>query len=182
MPGQRPAGEPSPPGEAPPAGQAPPAGGAALASQPQLPDQPRLPDQPVAAPPPPPVPAAPPKKRRVGLIVTLTVVAAVAVMAVGGFLLVGSLREDPPQVGDCLTDEPLADDMEVVACDAAAAAWSVIGSDGIWTRGDFDTAEQGEVCQGFPATQQALWVTSAASVEATTEGEVICLAPIGGGG
>jgi len=143
-----------------------------------------LPDQPVAIPPPPPPPAAPkaqPKKRRVGLIVALTVLAALAAVAVGGFFLLSSLREDLPQVGDCLNDAPTADEMDVVACDGNDAAWSVIGSDGTWTRGDFDTAGQGEVCDAFPDTEQALWVTNATTVDSGTEGEVICLAPLSGG-
>jgi hypothetical protein len=160
----------------------PQGGETGVASEPAPPDQPELPEQPAAAPPPPPpAPAAPPKKRRVGLIVTLTALVALAVVAVGAFLLLSVLREELPQVGDCMTDGATADDMEVVACDSGDAAWSVIGSDGTWTRGDFDVADQGEVCEAFPETAQALWVTSATSVASGTEGEVICLAPLAPG-
>jgi hypothetical protein len=155
------------------------------ADQPQQEERPEpeeLPEQPVAAPPPPPPPPkAPPKKRRVGLIVALTVLGALAVVAIGGVVLVNLLREDLPQVGDCMTDGATADDMEVVACDSPEAAWNVIGSDGTWTWGDFNAAAQGELCQGFSDTDQALWVSNATSVEDATEGEVVCLAPIGGG-
>jgi hypothetical protein len=150
----------------------------AQASEPE----PELPDQPAAAPPPPPpVPAtpAPKKKRRVWLIVTLSVVAVLILLVVGGvFLVMNVLREEVPQVGECL-NEASPEDMEVVDCGSAEAAWNVVGSDGTWTRGDFDAAAQGDVCQEFPETQQALWVTESPTVDSGTEGEVICLAPIG---
>jgi hypothetical protein len=147
----------------------------------ELPSEPELPEQPPAAPPPPPAPVpskAAPKKRRVGLIVTLTLLGTLVVVAAGVAALVLLTREELPQVGDCLNDAVLAADMEVVSCDSAEAAWSVIGSDGTWTRGEFDAAGQGEVCQGFPATEQALWVTNVRTVDSGTEGEVICLVPI----
>ncbi|HEY8473449.1 MAG TPA: hypothetical protein VIL37_12555 [Natronosporangium sp.] len=138
-----------------------------------------LPAQPVAAaPPPPPVPEAPPKQRRVWPAVVITLIAALAVVGIGGYFVLRALAEDLPQVGDCLTNAADANDMEVIACDSPDAAWSVIGSDGDWTRGEFDSAGQGEVCASFPETQQALWVTSAAQVQSDTVGELLCLAPL----
>jgi hypothetical protein len=160
---------------------------------PDKPDQPAeqptelasaLPDEPLPAapPPPPPPPTAPPKKkRRIWPYVTLAVVVVIVLLGVGGVVLLGNLlREEVPEVGECLNDAPAADDMEVVDCAAAEAAWRVIGNDGAWTRGEFDAAAQGDVCQAFAATEQALWVTSSSTVNSGTEGEVICLAPVGG--
>lgn len=145
-------------------------------------DPPDLPEQPAAAvppPPPPPVPAAAePPKRRIGLIVTLVAVVVAGLVVVGAVLVVRMLGEEVPTVGDCLTDAPAPDDMEIVDCDSDQAFWSVIGNDGSWTRGEFDTAEQGALCEGFEATERALWVTSSRSVDEGTGGEVVCLAPL----
>jgi hypothetical protein len=159
------------------------------ASQPRPPDQPtglasqpELPNQPAAAlPPPPPVPTAPPKKkRRIWPYVTIGVVLLVILLGVGGVVLLGVLlREEVPEVGQCLDDAPSPDDMEVVDCGSAEAAWSVIGNDGPRTRGEFDQATQGDLCQAFAETQQAMWVTTSYTVDSSTEGEVICLAPVG---
>jgi hypothetical protein len=158
---------------------------------PEKPDQPaaeqaspppsELPDQPPeASPPPPPAPTPPAKKRRVWPYVALAAVIVIIGLGIGAALLVRSvLTEEVPQVGDCLNNAANPDDMDVVDCGSADAAWSVIGNDGTWTRGDFDAATQGEVCQAFTDTQQALWVTSSPTVNSGTEGEVICLAPVG---
>jgi hypothetical protein len=148
-------------------------------AEPELPDLPELPDQPVPAPPPPPAsPAQPARKGRIGLIVALVAVVVVGLAVAGVWLVVNLIEEDVPTVGDCLTDQPDPDDMEIVGCDSGEAFWSVIGNDGSWTRGDFDTAEPGELCEEFEATERALWVTSARSVDAGTGGEVVCLAPL----
>jgi hypothetical protein len=169
----------------------PPAAGepTGLAGQPQSPDQstglagqPELPDRPSAAlPPPPPAPTAPPKKkRRIWPYVLVGVLVLFILVAVGGVLLVRSLlQEEVPEVGQCLNDAANPDDMEVVDCGSAEAAWSVVGSHGALTRGEFDQATQGDLCQAFPETQQAMWVTSSLTVDSGTEGEVICLAPVG---
>jgi hypothetical protein len=149
-------------------------------AQPELPDLPDLPAVPVPPPPPPPPvpPASPAPKRRIGLIVTLVAVVVVGLAVAGVWLVVRMIEEEVPAVGDCLTDAPAADDMEIVGCDSGEASWSVIGNDGSWTRGDFDAADMGELCDEFEATQRALWVTSERDVEAGTGGEVVCLAPL----
>jgi hypothetical protein len=151
-------------------------------AEPADPPPPELPEQPLAAapPPPPPAPSPPPKKRRIWPYVTIAVVVVVAALGVGAVLLVRSvLAEEVPQVGECLDNAANPDDMDVVDCGSAEAAWNVIGNDGTWPRGEFDAAAPGEVCQAFPETEQALWVTSSATVDSQTEGEVICLAPAG---
>jgi hypothetical protein len=146
-------------------------------AQPELPDLPALP-VPSPPPAPPAPPASPARKGRIGLIVALVAVAVVGLAVAGVWLVVNLLEEEVPAVGDCLTDAPAPDDMEIVGCDSGEAFWSVIGDDGSWTRGDFDAAEVGELCEEFDATQRALWVTGERDVEAGTGGEVVCLAPL----
>jgi hypothetical protein len=156
------------------------AGPPAQPELPDLPELPELPEQPVPVPPPPPLAPPPPpaRKSRIGLIVALVAVAVAGLAAAGVWLVVNLLEEEVPTVGDCLTDQPDPDDMEIVGCDSGEAYWSVVGTDGSWTRGDFDSAEQGELCDGFEATQRALWVTSERDVKPGTGGEVVCLAPL----
>lgn len=177
--------------------QAQPEDGAQAASGAARPDQAGqpaseqpLPEQPLAAapPPPPPPPApgqGPAKKRRTGLIVTLIAVAGVLLVCVVGgvaVLLLGG-GGDIPQAGECMSDAVDPNEMEVVACDSPDAAWSVIGSGGSMTRGEFNArSQQQQVCEEHPGTLQALWLTDAVfSSSDDTEGEVVCLGPIGGG-
>jgi hypothetical protein len=116
--------------------------------------------------------------RRIWLVVALAAAGGVLALGAAGFVVLNLLREELPQVGDCLNDAASVDDMHVVACDSAEAAWAVVGEDGVWTRGDFDAAGPGEVCQAYPTTEQAMWVTSARSMGAATEGKVVCLEPL----
>jgi hypothetical protein len=103
---------------------------------------------------------------------------ALAVAAAAGFVALTLLSEDLPAAGDCLTDASVPDEMTVVDCGSSEAFWTVVGLDGTWTHGDFEAATAGEVCAGFPTSQQALWVSNARTVAAGTDGQVVCLEPL----
>jgi len=151
------------------------------ADQQGSPDKPSMPDQPVGPPPPPPRPE-PKKKRRVGLYVTLGVLAVVLLICVaGGVVFLTSAGDEIPEAGQCLNDAPQATDMEVVDCGATDAAWTVLGTGGTMSRGEFSTlTADADVCDAYPTTERALWVTDAFfGVNDDTEGEVICLASVG---
>lgn len=145
-----------------------------------------LPDQPgAAAPPPPPVPPAPPAGSRRALKVTVGVVGALAVgvvAVVAGALLfsaIGGDEQPRPEVGDCLTDAVNADDIEVVDCGSAEAAWTVIGLSATLTEREFGDASRGDLCQEFPGwTGPALWFGEETD-DLSGEGEVVCLAAVG---
>ena len=146
-----------------PAGAAAPPGGA-----PEIPP----------GPPGPPAGAAPPRRRRLGLVLGIAGgLVALAVAAAAGFVALTLLSEDLPAAGDCLTDASVPDEMTVVDCGSSEAFWTVVGLDGTWAHGDFEAATAGEVCAGFPTSQQALWVSNARTVSADTEGQVVCLEP-----
>lgn len=166
------AGDPAPSGQQPAPGQP-------GAEQP-------LPEQPLAAPPPPPTAGpTPTKKSRKGLMVALIAVAGILLLCVvGGVVLVlAGGGTNVPEAGECMTDAVDPNEMEVVACDSADAAWSVIGSGGTMTRAEFNTrSQEQQVCAEHPGTVQALWLTgSLLNSSDDTEGEVVCLGPIGGG-
>lgn len=154
-----------------------------------VPDEPPLEQPPGPAPPPPTGPPPPgpeqaaPRKRRTGLIV-VGVVAGVLLLGCLGMVAVAVFTGggDIPEAGDCLTDAADANDMDVVDCGAGDAAWSVLGEDQTMTRGEFSgLTQQDQVCQAYPETQQALWVTEARfGVDDSTEGKVICLQRTGG--
>ena len=105
-------------------------------------------------------------------------VLAVGAVATLGLLALSMLGEDPPVVGDCMTDAASVEDMVVVGCDSADAYWLVTGQDGNWTRGAFEAAQPGEVCADFPSTLQALWFSDQADVTDDTDGTVVCLEPL----
>lgn len=111
-------------------------------------------------------------------LVALAVLVGGAVAGATGVAVVQLLREDAPEVGDCLTREAVNDDIDIVDCGEGAAHWRVIGHDGAWTQGEFAQASDDEVCADHPDTQQALWVTAARDVSDDSDGEVVCLAPL----
>jgi hypothetical protein len=119
----------------------------------------------------PPAPPAPPKKhagRRVAagifLLVIVVVVVVVAVKARQG-------NPDSAVVGDCI-HHGSGDNVKVVDCKDASAAYKVVGKVENKTQPQFDLSS-GTICKPFPGAQSAFWKGKVGST-----GYVLCLAPI----
>lgn len=132
--------------------------------------------------PPPPTPAEPASRKfRVTMIVVGVTAGLLLVGCLGLVALTVFAGGEIPEADDCLTDAADANDMEVVDCGSGDAAWTVLGADQTMTRGEFSgLTQQDQVCQAYPETQQALWVTDARfGTDDDTEGTVICLQRVG---
>lgn len=159
----QPSGQPSlpPPDPGLPPPQQPPVG--------QFPGQPFPPD---AAPP-------PEKKKRGKLAIVGGVLVAVAVAFVVR-LAIGAVLggADNPEVGDCVNDAFNPDDIEVVDCGSADAAWEVIGVHGDMSEADFDaivaSQDTSTVCTAFPEWENAIWFGDQGG-----DGEVFCVVAAG---
>lgn len=123
--------------------------------------------------PPPPVAAPrrdPQRRRRIGLIVLL----AVAALVFGGIFLANRAQRaadpDSATVGDCVTRSG-ADDLKVVPCGDAKAAFTVVGKVGNKSQVDLSLSSA-EICKPFPAAKSAFWKGKAGQ-----KGYILCLAP-----
>lgn len=135
----------------------------------------------------PPAPGAPPPpgqpeggKKSGRAIKIILSVAGAAILGLGlkfglGSVVGGLFGDNPPKVGDCLTGELNPNDRKVVDCGDGDAAWSVVGSDGQWVKGQFDSAPLEQICTAHVDWHEALWWGE--TTDADANGEVFCLVP-----
>jgi hypothetical protein len=96
----------------------------------------------------------------------------VVVVVVIGVLAWQSQRSSPDAavVGDCVSHGS-GDDIKVVACTDATAAFKVVGKVQNKTQTDFNLSSE-SICKPFPGVQSAFWKGKVGST-----GYILCLAP-----
>jgi len=123
------------------------------------------------------VPAEPEAKPRRAKKIILSIVSVLVVIGIVAVAKVG-LREVIDRVtgnttkavaGDCVTDAQSADDMKVVDCTAADAAYKVAG-----VGEDKTQAEANDVCAQFATAEDYLFLYEG-TLSDTTKGRVLCL-------
>ncbi|MBW8482302.1 LppU/SCO3897 family protein [Actinomadura parmotrematis] len=120
--------------------------------------------------PPPPAPAKRSSGRR------WLVVLAVIVVLIGGLVALGAWASqgspDSAKAGDCVA-RPGADDLKVVKCTDASAAFKVLGRVDDKYKYQFDQDSK-TLCAPYQGTRSAFW-----RGESGKQGYVLCLGPVG---
>lgn len=124
-------------------------------------------------------PVEPEKKGRIGKVIlaivgAIVVVVTVAIVKFGLGEIMAFITGSGPakaKVGDCMTQAPKSNDMKIVDCSTAEAAYKVAGV--VENKTKTDAASS---CEPYPTAENYLfqWEGSETSTE-TTVGRVICL-------
>lgn len=111
----------------------------------------------------------------IGGAVLIGIIVLVARFALSDAVGDAQIESETPEVGECITEASLtAIETTVVACDAADAAWRVLGNAGTFSENAFDAAPIEDLCGQWETTGYALWIGEI-SGDGTGEGQVVCL-------